>query len=297
VTLRVLATLKAADVIFAEDTRVTRKLLARYDIHTRVERCDEHVATRKLSQLLKRLEAGEHVAYVTDSGMPGISDPGMLLIHEVRLAGHRVDVLPGANAALTAFVASGLAARGFYFGGFLPRTKSSRKKSLEGPASLSETALIFYESPHRVSATLKELDKMLPQRTVCLARELTKAYEETLFGTPGELLAELEKRQHENATGEGGELTATKAKARSAAPGALKGEIVLVIAPAARTEEGEKTDVPSTEQIPEIRKRAADLWAKKELRRSQVAKQLATEFNLTRSAAYEAADPSLLGHQ
>jgi len=292
VTLRVLATLKAADVIFAEDTRVTRKLLARYDIHARVERCDEFVATRKLSQLLTRLESGAHVAYVTDAGMPGISDPGMLLIDEVRSAGYKVEVLPGASAALTAFVASGFAAQGFYFGGFLPRTKTSRKKSLEGPALLNETALIFYESPHRVLVTLKEFDQLFPQRIVCLARELTKTFEETLFGTPGELIAELEKRQQEKTTDERSDLRGRKAKNSAKTNSVLKGEIVLVVAPTRKTAKNEKTDVLSTDQIEEIRKRAAELWENKELRRSQVAKQLANEFDLTRSAAYEAAAPS-----
>jgi len=275
VTLRVLAALRVAHVIYAEDTRVTRKLLMRYDIRTRVERCDENVLERKLPQLLARLEAGEHVAYVTDAGMPGISDPGMALVDAVRNAGHVVEVLPGASAAITALVASGFLAQGFYFGGFLPRTEAARKSRLEALRALTNTVLVFYESPHRVIASLEALEQVLPTDKVCIARELTKLHEETLFGAPGELLSLL--------------------KTRMDTRGPLKGEVVLVVAPpdlsralpqgaSCRQDQVEQTNLQE-----EIKVRAAELLAQKNLQRSQMAKMLVKEFGISREQAYQAA--------
>ena len=268
VTLRVLAALKAADVIYAEDTRVTRKLLMRYDIHTRIERCDENIAKQKLPQLLERLKAGEEIAYVTDAGVPGISDPGTFLLREVRAAGYKVEVLPGASASVTALITSGFDARSFYFGGFLPRKATARIRYLTElvDTALVDTALVFYESPYRVIASLSAMKEVFPARTVCLARELTKIYEETLFGTPDELINILKKRIAENKP--------------------LKGEIVFVVAPG--QELNTATSALDKHSNQEIQTRAAELQ-KQALKRAEIAKILIHEFNIERADAYQIA--------
>ncbi|MDR1713029.1 MAG: 16S rRNA (cytidine(1402)-2'-O)-methyltransferase [Coriobacteriales bacterium] len=212
VTLRVLDTLRRADAILAEDTRVTRKLLAANDIHTSLERCDANVLAQRLPQLLARLEAGEHLAYVSDAGMPGISDPGLLLVAAARQAGLAVEVLPGASAVLTALVAAGLAGTGsaFYFGGFLPRKEAQIRTLLNSLAEL-DAALVFYESPHRAARTLALIAEVFAEREVALARELTKLHEEVLRLPAPELAAQI--------------------AAREAAGQPLKGEVALVISP------------------------------------------------------------------
>ncbi|MCL1890751.1 MAG: 16S rRNA (cytidine(1402)-2'-O)-methyltransferase [Coriobacteriia bacterium] len=265
ITQRVLEALKNANVIYAEDTRVTRKLLARYDIHTRLERCDEHVLESKIPQILERLAAGEHLAYATDAGTPCISDPGSQLVSAIHAAGLKLEVLPGANAALCALVASGFEAQSFYFGGFLPRSASARLSFLAPLASLTNTALIFYEAPHRLKATLKALLEVFPTRQLCLARELTKLHEELLFGTPAGLLALIEERTAKKAT--------------------LKGEMVLVV-DAATSQELAINSETKTATLQEIQARANELLAHKTLRRSQIAKALAQEFNISREEAY-----------
>jgi hypothetical protein len=129
VTLRVLDALRSADAIAAEDTRVTRKLLSRYEIGTRLERCDEHTVERQAPVLVRRMLGGETIAFVSDAGTPGVSDPGARLIAAAVDAGVPVEALPGASAVLTALVASGLPMQRFYFGGFLPRKASRMMRS------------------------------------------------------------------------------------------------------------------------------------------------------------------------
>ena len=197
--------LASADVILAEDTRVTSRLLAHCGIQVSLERCDENVIAERAPRVAERIAAGETVAFCSDAGMPCISDPGQVLVRVVRAAGLPVEVIPGPTAATTAIAASGLDGRTFYFGGFLPRKAGERVRLLEGLAALP-AALVFYESPHRAKASLEAIAKVMPQRTVCLARELTKLHEEELIGTAAELIVEIDSRE---------------------AP--LKGEIVLVI--------------------------------------------------------------------
>ncbi len=131
VTLRVLDALREADTVAAEDTRVTRKLLARYEIETRLERCDEHTVERQTPALVERMLGGEVIALVSDAGTPGVSDPGARLVDACIDAGVDVEVLPGASAILAALVASGLPTHAFYFGGFLPRKAGDRRRVLE----------------------------------------------------------------------------------------------------------------------------------------------------------------------
>ncbi len=194
VTLRVLDALRTADVIAAEDTRVTRKLLARYDIHTPLESYHAHNAGERTTLLVQRIEQGERIALVSDAGTPGISDPGAQLVDACLDAGVRVEVLPGASAILAALVASGLPTHAFYFGGFLPRKAGERLQALHALAGLDAT-LIFYESPARTVATLASLAEVFPGRGAALARELTKLHEEIVRGDVAELAQVMEGRQ------------------------------------------------------------------------------------------------------
>ncbi len=205
VTLRVLDALRTADIIQAEDTRVTRKLLSRYDIHTPLEPYHEHNRLARTPKLVERIERGERIALVSDAGTPGVSDPGEHLVDACLDAGVRVDVLPGPSAILTALVASGLTTGAFYFGGFLPRKAGERSRALEALATLDAT-LIFYESPGRTAATLASLAEAYPGRQAALARELTKLHEEVARAEVGELAQRFAGRE-------------------------LKGEVVLLVGP------------------------------------------------------------------
>ncbi|MBN2848641.1 MAG: 16S rRNA (cytidine(1402)-2'-O)-methyltransferase [Coriobacteriia bacterium] len=205
VTLRVLDALRTVDVIAAEDTRVTRKLLARYEIHTPLEAYHEHNRAAKTPELVERIERGERIALVSDAGTPGISDPGAHLVDACLEAGVHVEVLPGASAIVTALVASGLPTDAFYFGGFLPRKPGERTRALARLADLDAT-LIFYESPGRTAATLTTLAEVFPGRRAALARELTKVHEEVARAEIGELAERFALRE-------------------------LKGEVVLLVGP------------------------------------------------------------------
>ena len=183
VTLRALDILGTADVIAAEDTRVTLTLLARYGIATRPRALHRHNEARESAAIVAELAAGRSVALVTDAGTPALSDPGARVARTARAAGHRVVPVPGASAVVAAVSAAGLAAERFAFVGFLPRTAKARRELLAAVASWP-LALVFYEAPHRIAATLRELASALdPDRVVTLARELTKAFE-TIVSLP-----------------------------------------------------------------------------------------------------------------
>jgi 16S rRNA (cytidine1402-2'-O)-methyltransferase len=208
VTLRVLETLRAADVVEAEDTRVTRKLFARYEIATPLESYHAKNLERRTPEVVARIAAGKVVALVSDAGTPGVSDPGAHLVDACLAAGLTVEVLPGASAILTALVASGLPTHAFYFGGFLPRKPGERRRALEALSALDAT-LVFYESPRRTAAALASLAEVFPGRYAVVARELTKLHEEVARGDVAELSAAF-------------------------APRELKGEVVLLVGPPAR---------------------------------------------------------------
>ncbi|MBU4555801.1 MAG: 16S rRNA (cytidine(1402)-2'-O)-methyltransferase [Actinobacteria bacterium] len=186
VTFRVLDALREADTIAAEDTRVTSKLLARYDIQTRMERFDEHTAAQRTPVLVERMLAGELIALVSDAGTPGVSDPGAQLVAACVEAGVPIEALPGASALLAAVTASGLPMQPLYFGGFFPRKAGERKAVLEKLADLDAT-LVFFESPKRMAAALSAVAAVLPDRTAAVARELTKLHEEVMRGPVAEL--------------------------------------------------------------------------------------------------------------
>ncbi|MRS12308.1 MAG: 16S rRNA (cytidine(1402)-2'-O)-methyltransferase [Actinobacteria bacterium] len=252
VTLRVLDALRTADVIEAEDTRVTRKLLARYDIHTPLEAYHEHNRTARTPELVARIERGERIALVSDAGTPGVSDPGEYLVDACLEAGMRVEVLPGASAILTALVASGLPSDAFYFGGFLARKAGERARALEKLAAL-EATLVFYESPGRTAATLASLAEAFPGRRAALARELTKLHEEVARAEVGELARHFAGRE-------------------------LKGEVVLLIGP---------PEVPEQMTLDEdaVRERVRALEAKGSTRRDAV-REVALEMKLPRNDVY-----------
>ena len=188
ITYRAVGTLRTANLVAAEDTRHTRRLLAHYDIHTPMTSYHEHNKEEKGAELIARMQAGETVVCVSDAGLPGIADPGGDLARRAIAAGIPVIPLPGANAALSALICAGLSLEGFAFVGFLPRREKKRRAVLARLASYPET-LIFYEAPHRLRETLAALIAGLgAQRRACTARELTKKFEEFRRATLGELL-------------------------------------------------------------------------------------------------------------
>lgn len=187
ITLRALETLQEADLIAAEDTRRTQKLLNHYAIHKPVTSYYEHNKSSKGPWLLEKLSAGENIALVSDAGMPGISDPGADLVKGCLQNKIPLTVIPGPSAILTALVASGLDCRGFVFAGFFPRLKKEQKKIFT-ELSEEKRTIIFYESPHRLPKTLAEIKAAWGERHCCVARELTKIYEEYQRGTLSEML-------------------------------------------------------------------------------------------------------------
>ncbi len=190
ITLRALRTLKEVDVIYAEDTRVTAKLLARYEIEKPVYRLDAEKEATKAREIIQRLEAGENIAYVSDAGTPGISDPGARLVAAVRAAGLEVVAIPGPSALTAALSISGLDTSEFVFLGFLPH-KKGRLTALKAIA-LEKRPVMLYESPHRIEKLMSELTTHAPEKHISLFRELTKMHEEVLTGTAQELWARLE---------------------------------------------------------------------------------------------------------
>lgn len=194
VTLRVLRTLKQVELIAAEDTRQSVKLLNFYDIKTPLTSYHEHNKEVKGPKLAAMLKEGKSIAIVTDAGMPGISDPGEDLIAICHREGIPVTIVPGATAVITALVLSGLPARSYIFEGFLPTNKKQRKQVVERLVNETRTA-VLYEAPHHLKATLKELAESLGEREAVAVRELTKRHETMNRGTLKELAAYFEENE------------------------------------------------------------------------------------------------------
>lgn len=192
ITLRALRVLAACDVVAAEDTRHSLKLLNHYGIRKRLLSCHEHNSKKRGPEILEEIRAGHAVALVSDAGMPGISDPGADILRLCVAEGLPVTVLPGPSASLTALVASGLRTDRFTFWGFPERQGRRRKEQLQEMVG-TEGTLILYESPHRIAATLRDLHAAGGDRPAVLAREITKRYEEYLRGTLVSLAEHLEK--------------------------------------------------------------------------------------------------------
>ena len=182
ITLRALDTLRAADIILAEDTRQTRKLLEAYDIRTPLSPYHDHNAAKRVPGVIKDLESGKVAALVSDAGTPLVSDPGFKLVRAAVEAGIDVFPLPGASAVLAGLVKSGLPSDRFMFAGFLPPKSGARKTALEEFTSIKAT-LIFFETGPRIAACLKDMSGVLGERDVVLTRELTKHYEEARHGS------------------------------------------------------------------------------------------------------------------
>jgi 16S rRNA (cytidine1402-2'-O)-methyltransferase len=181
ITLRAVKVLRSVSLIAAEDTRRAAILLSHFDLHTPVTSYFEHNKLTKLDRILSALEQGD-VALISEAGTPGLSDPGYELIRSAIEHGHSIVPLPGATAAITALVASGLPTDSFVFIGFLPRKTGDRKRALEQVKSDRRT-LIFYEAPHRVHDTLENMLEVFGNRSMCAARELTKVHEELWRGS------------------------------------------------------------------------------------------------------------------
>lgn len=258
VTLRVVEALMDADVIEAEDTRVTRRLLTRYDIGTPLEPYHAQNLERRTPEVVARIESGQVVALVSDAGTPGVSDPGAHLVDACIEAGLKVEVLPGASAILAALVASGLPTHAFYFGGFLPRKAGERMRALEKLAALDAT-LIFYESPRRTAATLAGIAEALPGRTAVMARELTKIHEEVARGEVGELAARIAERE-------------------------LKGEVVLLVGPPARGRAGEVEQVDAASLKAQV-----DALVERGASRKDAVRAVSDRTGVPRNAVYDAA--------
>ena len=187
VTTRVLETLRAVDLIAAEDTRHTRKLLARYDIHTPTTSLFAHNEAEKTAHLLARLRAGHNIALVTDAGLPGVSDPGLRLVAAAAAAGLALTVLPGPSAPVTAVVASGLAGDdGFRFVGYLPRRAVDLRAAWDAWRRCGGVVVAF-ETGHRLAVSLARLTVLAPDAPGAVCRELTKLHEEVARGTVAEL--------------------------------------------------------------------------------------------------------------
>lgn len=190
---RVVETLAAADVVLCEDTRVTGRLLSCLGVRAPLRRCDENVILERVPEVLEELEDGRRVAFVSDAGMPGVSDPGQRLVDAALDRGLRVEVVPGPSAVTCALVASGLPMDHFFFEGFLPRKAGERDRRLRA-LSRVPGAVVLYESPHRVQATLEAVASALPTRRVALVRELTKVHEECLRAPAAELARAVAER-------------------------------------------------------------------------------------------------------
>ena len=188
ITIRAVEVLKAADVIACEDTRHSLRLLNHLEIRKPLISYHEHNEARRTAEFTGRLKQGETIAVITDAGMPGISDPGHRLLRACIAEGIPYTVLPGPSAVLTALVGSGFSAESFYYGGFLPPKSGGREREISKAAARAETS-VFFESPHRIQRTLEACAKLCPNRVLCVARELTKQFEEYRIGTGGELAA------------------------------------------------------------------------------------------------------------
>lgn len=191
ITFRAVRILKEADIICCEDTRVTKKLTMHYGIATPLKSYHEHNHEKVTAEIIQLLRTGENIALVSDAGLPLISDPGYELVVVARKHGIKVETIPGANAALTALMTSGISSYSFLFDGFLPRKEAEKKERLIHLMSLPHTSII-YESPFRVKHTLETIMKIDENRTVAIARELTKKFEQVETDTVSNLFDRLE---------------------------------------------------------------------------------------------------------
>jgi 16S rRNA (cytidine1402-2'-O)-methyltransferase len=260
ITLRALRVLKSADRIACEDTRQTQKLLNHFGINTPTISCHEHNEQQRATELVAEMRGGARIAVVSDAGMPGISDPGMTLAAAAIAAGIAVYPIPGANAALSALVASGIPTANFLYAGFLPSKAGERRTELERLSGLAEEeepmTLVFYEAPHRIIETLEDVEAVWGAACrVVVARELTKMHEEFLRGPVAEVRSELAGRDR------------------------VRGEITLLVE-ALRRRENEIAAATS------VRERVAALAQQEGLDEMDALKRVARERGISKSEAY-----------
>lgn len=263
ITFRALEVLRKADRIACEDTRQTQKLLNHFQIATPTVSFHLHNERDRAAELLDALKAGGRIAVVSDAGMPGISDPGTWLVSEAVAAGLPVIPIPGANAALSALVASGLPTCEFQFIGFLPEKAGARRTRLEELAAAhakgeSAGTVIFYEAPHRILDTLADLESVWgPELRVVVARELTKIHEEFLRTTVAEARRELQSRDR------------------------IRGEITLLVAPPAQSSGASGTTAAKT-----VAARIAEIETEAGVDEKEALKRLARELGQSKSDVY-----------
>ena len=269
ITLRALDVLRRADRIACEDTRQTQKLLNHFEIATPTVSCHEHNERQRAAELVEVIKAGGRIAVVSDAGMPGISDPGARLAASAIAAGVAVIPIPGANAALSGLVASGLSTAEFHFIGFLPEKAGARRTRLEDLAAESARSggtrtLVIYEAPHRILETLGDLEAVWgTSLRVVVARELTKIHEEFLRGTAAEVRQELASRDR------------------------VRGEIVLLVEALPRTEGLAGSQAASNEKISaRIARIQAEAPADAPIDENQALKRLARELGQSKSDLY-----------
>ena len=252
ITPRALVTLLQADRVYCEDTRVSRPMLARFAVNRPLSSYHEHNAEAARRDILARIAAGGTVALISDAGMPAISDPGFKLARDVVAAGGDVFAVPGPTALTAALTVSGLPTDSFFFAGFLP-PKSAARRSRIAALAMIPASLIFYESPHRVTAALIDLDAELGARPAALAREITKKYEEVRRGTLAELAA----------------------WSSDTPP---RGEIAIVVAP---------PSVPDTDAIDDAAILAALRGVLPDMRPAAAAKSVSKQLGVPRSRVYD----------
>ena len=261
VSRRALQVLGEVDLILAEDTRRTRKLLSRYEIHTQVRAFHEHNEDAQAPDFVASMATGAQLALVSDAGTPAISDPGYPLIRAAIEAGIAVVPIPGPSAVLAALAASGLPTARFLFAGYLPRKRSARQTALRGLQDEPGT-LIFLESPRRVAAALADAAEVLGERPVAVARELTKIHEEFLRGSLSEIADVLAERT-------------------------LRGELTLCIGGAPRSATTPAGDRADATELPGLQERFEMLLGRG-LARNEAVKMIVRETGIPRQEAYKA---------
>jgi 16S rRNA (cytidine1402-2'-O)-methyltransferase len=259
ITHRAVRVLKDVDLIACEDTRQTRKLLARYEISTPTISYHEHNEQQRSRKLIGKLQAGMNIALVSDAGTPTISDPGFTLIRQAIADGISVVPIPGPSAVITALMAAGLSAERFLFIGFLPAKQTARRGELETFKTLPY-ALVFYEAPHRIQSTVRDMLHVLGDRQIVLARELTKIHEEFRRVSLSELVENLERQP-------------------------IKGEIVLVVAGANETDAPHQE--PTAQPQTSIYHRVMELMQTDDLSLKAAIKQVARERRMSKNDAYK----------
>ena len=255
ITLRAIKTLEQVDIIAAEDTRHTLKLLNHLNITKPMISYHRHNEEIKTDELINRLLEGKNIALVSDAGTPVISDPGEEIVKKCLENNVKVVPIPGACAAITALIASGIDAKEFTFLGFLPLNKKNRKEKLE-KIKIGENTIILYEAPHKLIQTLEEISKITEKRKIVLAKELTKIHEEYITGTAEELKSEIQQP---------------------------KGEYVIVIEKNEKTAKQEQKELLNQLSIKEHYK----YYEKKGLDKKEIIKRIAKDRNVSKNEIYK----------